>query len=42
MKEASQAFIAADEALRNGDLGEYQRQVKIARQKLAEAEQNLQ
>lgn len=42
LREASQAFTAADEALKNGDLGEYQRQVKIAQQKLQEADQALQ
>ena len=41
LQEASEAFSAADEALRNGDLAEYQRQVKIARQKLQEADQAL-
>ena len=35
---AAQAYTAADQALKNGDLGGYQRQVEIARQRLADAQ----
>jgi len=35
---AAQAYTAADQALKNGNLGEYQRQVEIARQRLTDAQ----
>ncbi|MGB3954873.1 MAG: UPF0182 family protein [Brooklawnia sp.] len=35
---AANAYTAADQALRDGDLGEYQRQVDIARQRLSDAQ----
>lgn len=41
LNEAAAAYQAADEALRAGDLAEYQRQVEIARDKLAEAQAAL-
>jgi uncharacterized membrane protein (UPF0182 family) len=37
MQKAEQAFTAADAALRSGDLAEYQKQVDLAKQQLAEA-----
>nr|WP_076388382.1 UPF0182 family protein [Vaginimicrobium propionicum] len=41
LQEATAAYQAADNALKNGDLGEYQKQIGIARQRLAEADQAL-
>uniref|UniRef100_UPI0005917DE4 hypothetical protein n=1 Tax=Sedimentibacter sp. B4 TaxID=304766 RepID=UPI0005917DE4 len=37
MKKAQAAFTAADTALRNGDLAEYQKQVEIAKTELGDA-----
>lgn len=37
LKQAEDSFVAADTALRNGDLAEYQRQVKQAEQQLRDA-----
>lgn len=37
MQKAESAFVAADTALRNGDLAEYQKQVEIAKTELADA-----
>ncbi|MGC3993220.1 MAG: UPF0182 family protein [Propionicimonas sp.] len=37
MQNAEKAFTAADEALRNGDLAEYQKQVEVAKAQLADA-----
>lgn len=41
LEEAAQAFTAADAALKGGDLAEYQRQIQLAQQKLAEAQKAL-
>ncbi len=38
LQEAANAYTAADAALTRGDLGEYQRQIEIARQKLQDAQ----
>ena len=40
-REAQDAFVAADAALRNGDLAEYQRQVRQAEQSMKEALEKL-
>ncbi|MCB0913208.1 MAG: hypothetical protein KDB60_16495, partial [Propionibacteriaceae bacterium] len=37
MKKADAAFTAAETALRNGDLAEYQKQVEIAKTALGDA-----
>ncbi len=39
LNEASSAYSAADAALAKGDLGEYQRQIEIARQKIKDAQE---
>lgn len=41
LNRAAQAFDAADEALKSGDLAEYQRQTQIAQQRVEEAEDAL-
>ena len=37
LAQAQTAFVAADTALRNGDLAEYQRQIGVARRALDDA-----
>ncbi|WP_341727879.1 UPF0182 family protein [Brooklawnia sp.] len=39
LEAASSAYAAADAALAKGDLGEYQRQIEIARQKMKDAQE---
>jgi uncharacterized membrane protein (UPF0182 family) len=41
LQQAQDAFVAADTALRNGDLAEYQRQVRQAEQSMKEALEKL-
>ena len=41
LQEAASAYQAADKALRDGNLGEYQKQIGIARQRMEEADKAL-